>query len=449
MTIKNLLARAATPQLHGPEALCAFLDLATGDPSLFPLQTVRETLIYPLLCAMRQTVSHLETSPEYLAHEHLVGKDLRGLKDDLERVADLDALNRSGDRLLALLSALHRLSMGGQTEVRRLTREILSVLEPLGGEALDQGAAKRRSLSESDPFDEEVYLRVLSALLQNLVEHHPPPIGGSIEQSQNPDKIERMRELNRRLLHRLIALFERVGKDFSDLDDNVFAPLLRDLASLGGLLEHGERGELNDGISRLQHFVETSRTLNSSRRKDYEIELLTLREKVKESENLARRDPLTGIYNRRAFDQELQRLLERRAGEGTFALLFIDCDHFKTINDTHGHTIGDVYLKAVAKKLQILLRTDDFLARFGGDEFVAIFPSCEADLAARIAHRLFDHLSGTELELGTVTLSLSLSMGLALSQPEDTMKSLLDRADAALYRSKETGRNKLTVAFQE
>jgi diguanylate cyclase (GGDEF)-like protein len=120
-----------------------------------------------------------------------------------------------------------------------------------------------------------------------------------------------------------------------------------------------------------------------------------------------------------------------------------DIDHFKRLNDTYGHSTGDVVLKAVARRLSDTLRPTDFLVRYGGEEFVALLPGATADTAHIAAERLRkaiereEHLSTTAMG----TLRVTISLGIAVLQPGDSLERLIERADVALYRAKAAGRN--------
>lgn len=163
-----------------------------------------------------------------------------------------------------------------------------------------------------------------------------------------------------------------------------------------------------------------------------------------ETRHLAVTDPLTGLYNRRYFVERLEEQLRRahRYG-GRAAVIMIDCDHLKTINDRHGHLAGDRALLAVADVMRIMLRDTDVLARLGGDEFAALLLEAEPDSARGITHRLREHVAALSLvaEDGG-EIRLSVSTGIAF-YPEDgtDVKGLLRGADRGLYRLKRDRRS--------
>lgn len=167
-------------------------------------------------------------------------------------------------------------------------------------------------------------------------------------------------------------------------------------------------------------------------------------------QHLTYRDPLTGALNRRAFEQALgQAQAQLQRGHG-FALAMIDIDHFKHINDAHGHQAGDAALQHCVRLWQAELREVDRLGRLGGEEFCALLPlSAPADLqtAAAVAERLRTRLAAAPLHWKGMALPLSASFGVALPAAGDAAGEIgLARADAELYRAKTEGRNRVCVA---
>jgi len=159
---------------------------------------------------------------------------------------------------------------------------------------------------------------------------------------------------------------------------------------------------------------------------------------------LSEHDPLTGLVNRRRFELELETLCLR---ESTFAVLFIDLDRFKPVNDTYGHGVGDALLKAVSERLLAAVRKEDVVARLGGDEFaVLLFPATSRDGAELFASRVNTAIAEPFLLQGE-SISICTSIGVAVSTPGPTKPSeLLHRADEALYHSKEAGRGGFVMA---
>jgi diguanylate cyclase (GGDEF)-like protein len=159
------------------------------------------------------------------------------------------------------------------------------------------------------------------------------------------------------------------------------------------------------------------------------------------------RDGLTGIYNRRKLEQVLEHELQRaRRYRQPLSLLMFDIDHFKRINDTHGHLIGDEAIRHVATKAVSTLRVTDFVARYGGEEFVALLPGEEIAGAQIAAERLRQAVAKPFSADAEVTLSITISLGVTGLRPDTAgATKLLAEADHALYASKQGGRNRVTV----
>ena len=164
---------------------------------------------------------------------------------------------------------------------------------------------------------------------------------------------------------------------------------------------------------------------------------------------LSSRDPLTGLANRRQFELTLAGEVDRvaRAGEPAMVLM-IDIDHFKKVNDTHGHPAGDVVLKSVGQALHDCIRPMDTVARFGGEEFSMILPNCAPTFAQAVAERIRMRVQGTRIALAPgIDVRVTVSIGGAFAPQWVRSSSLLwvERADQQLYRAKQTGRNRVCL----
>ncbi|WP_293761047.1 GGDEF domain-containing protein [uncultured Aquitalea sp.] len=162
---------------------------------------------------------------------------------------------------------------------------------------------------------------------------------------------------------------------------------------------------------------------------------------------LARTDELTGLLNRRAVMGELELQIARaqRYG-GALAVLMMDLDHFKAINDEHGHAAGDLALKEVSAALREVSRRTDLLGRVGGEEFLVVLPAMAPEAALVAAERLRNAVAGLQVTWEGKPLQLSLSIGIAFHRAEDVADNLLRRADDVLYQAKHLGRNQIRVA---
>lgn len=218
---------------------------------------------------------------------------------------------------------------------------------------------------------------------------------------------------------------------------------LEDLSSLNGTFVNGQR---LDGRIRL-------RSGDRLRFGDHTIVDFSLVDELEERAlctlfELAARDPLTRLYNRRYFDDRLSGELAFARRHGTpVALLLVDIDHFKVVNDTYGHPAGDAVLKQVAAALLAILRPEDVLARFGGEEFIVIARNISREGAESFGERMRRAIS--ELEFPEHALDITVSVGVACVRPglpPPSPKALLEAADAALYRAKGSGRNCVRLA---
>ncbi len=175
-----------------------------------------------------------------------------------------------------------------------------------------------------------------------------------------------------------------------------------------------------------------------------------LRENYERSLAMALTDPLTGAFNRRYLDLHLPRIFSRaRTGEKPLSMLYVDLDHFKVVNDTHGHPVGDAVLKELVERLNQNLRTFDMVVRVGGEEFAVLMPETDAATAAMIGERLCRRIAEVAFSLPSheLQLALSASVGVATMQPSDADgMALLERADQALYKAKHEGRNRVEIA---
>lgn len=172
-----------------------------------------------------------------------------------------------------------------------------------------------------------------------------------------------------------------------------------------------------------------------------------IQELLREYEYDATIDPLTGLYNRRWLNNMLRRLMQRcTSGSQPLSVIMIDIDFFKQYNDTHGHIAGDRALHAVARCLMRNLRPEDTITRYGGEELLGILPGSDASDARLVAERLRVAVSETAIQLSTgePLPSLTISLGIAQMQTGQSPEQLIGAADAALYRAKRSGRNRVS-----
>lgn len=186
-----------------------------------------------------------------------------------------------------------------------------------------------------------------------------------------------------------------------------------------------------------------ARARTQIRRKRYQERL---RSNYEQSLSMALTDSLTGVFNRRYVNAHLPRLLERAIdSQKPVAVLMFDIDHFKVVNDSYGHTIGDEVLREVSARASRNLRTFDLVARLGGEEFIVILPDTDGEAALIVAERLRQRIADVPFAVSaagaeeiSVTVSIGISVGGRLG---DTAESLIRRSDEALYEAKRSGRN--------
>jgi diguanylate cyclase len=156
----------------------------------------------------------------------------------------------------------------------------------------------------------------------------------------------------------------------------------------------------------------------------------------------SRTDALTGLANRRAFNDEMANQLSQFEKHGTpVCVLMLDIDYFKKLNDVHGHLVGDDVLMCVGRTITQQVRSGDFAARYGGEEFAVIFPRTTADQARSFSERVREAVSRSVCQISNKPIRITASAGLSQLQPNDSIKTWVHRADEALYFSKDSGRN--------
>lgn len=161
----------------------------------------------------------------------------------------------------------------------------------------------------------------------------------------------------------------------------------------------------------------------------------------------AHKDPLTGIGNRAAFNETMKREIELAHRHTTpLAMIVIDIDYFKKINDNYGHYVGDCILKKLALCTKDIIRKSDMLFRYGGEEFVVLLPNTDSEGAVRLAQRIRRKVEKSECECDGHTLTLTISAGVSQLKEKDSANDLFVKADTALYEAKADGRNSVKVA---
>ncbi len=258
--------------------------------------------------------------------------------------------------------------------------------------------------------------------------------------------------------------FDAIGKGLTDLVHQTLSSIQQteDTASnsvenfsdqsakLSGSDNIADVKEIVQGIiAETKQLVDASSGLKSRLNEtNQEVELL--RQELKHMKEAAKTDALTGLLNRRAFDMEMDALIaDAQASANSTFLLLLDIDHFKRINDSYGHLVGDKVLRYTAKLLQKFVKDGDMVARYGGEEMAILLHQINLEQATNIANEIREALAKSRLQrkdsgesIGQVTISI----GVSTLFTGDSVESLIERADSALYQAKDSGRNQVVVA---
>jgi diguanylate cyclase (GGDEF)-like protein len=226
----------------------------------------------------------------------------------------------------------------------------------------------------------------------------------------------------------------------------VYILLVTDKTNKDALLRGLEAGA-DDYLTKPYDPFELRARLAAGRRiVELQEELIAAREAMRLQ---AMRDSLTGLWNRRGILDALDRELARSVREGhPLGVVMGDLDHFKRVNDTLGHGVGDVVLRGAARRLAAIVRPYDSLGRYGGEEFLAVLPGCDLENAKKMARRLCDGLSARPIAHGGDSVVMTISAGVASTEGRagSSAAALLAAADAALYAAKQRGRNRVEAA---
>ena len=225
------------------------------------------------------------------------------------------------------------------------------------------------------------------------------------------------------------------------------------LADADGALEGVEGGDrvrqiVSDLVTETRKVVQQNQSVNE-RLEESNQEISELRQRISDARREAMSDPLTGLGNRRAFDEYLRKgVADAAANNTSLSLLIHDLDHFKSFNDNHGHQLGDEVLRLVARCLVDCTKGRDTAARYGGEEFAIILPDTDMEGALAVAEQVRETVSSKKIlrkstgeSLGGVTLS----GGVAVYTDGELLEDLIERADAGLYKAKGEGRNRIAV----
>lgn len=205
------------------------------------------------------------------------------------------------------------------------------------------------------------------------------------------------------------------------------------------------RGGVDDYVERINQRHEATEERNqklTQQLSQMEQETQELQIMLQENRNKLMYDALTGVYSRMAYDERIVQELSRwNRYQAPFSYAILDIDHFKRINDTYGHNAGDKALKIVAQLMQSYVRQSDYVFRIGGEEFVLLLCNTDAGGASAMVDKLRNGIAGSSFHFKGEPVSVTLSAGITETRPGDSVESIYERADGALYRAKNSGRN--------
>jgi diguanylate cyclase len=298
---------------------------------------------------------------------------------------------------------------------------------------LDDLATLMLAITDSGQHEFEAYLKQLNERLESFQSNLQAASAG------HADSHSAAREMDTQIREQVDGLQSSM-QGAADLDDlkHVLENHLEGL--LGTLDQHQkQRDEREHEVAVRLHGL-------AERVAHMEQEALGYREHLEEQRQKALIDPLTGLPNRAAWSERLDQEVSQWQQHGnTLLLAMLDLDHFKRINDNYGHLAGDKVLKIIASVLRKRLRGTDFIARFGGEEFVLLMPATVPAVGAKLLENLRASIEACPFHFKGEPVTITLSMGLTAFRPGEHSDAVLKRADQALYRAKHAGRNRVEL----
>jgi diguanylate cyclase len=323
-------------------------------------------------------------------------------------------------RLTLPLMGQHRAAYHPQTYT--IWYEHVSGINPRLSAELDQRLARKESLSDDDVWrlhanfviarDAEVLERMHQRLQNLLSDTATAASSAGLEATQFNQTLQ----LHKSQLTRPLAI---------DLITNIVAELITDTERMR-MVTH----ELSEQLERSTQ------------------EAAHLSEQLKQAEHQAKLDPLTGMLNRRGLEQRVESFMEDVGSLHGGVMLLADIDHFKQLNDTYGHLLGDKVIRSVAQLISESIKGRDIAARIGGEEFAIFLPETTVEGATVLAKRICAATASRSIRRNGADQSVdrvTISIGVAASTVTDTLETLLDRADKAMYAGKNAGRNRVTL----
>lgn len=301
------------------------------------------------------------------------------------------------------------------------------------------------------------------ALEREAAAFDPPTRAGDVERALERvlAAAERYLEAQKRYLAaredeitKLVALLSEALEGVTESNQQFHQGLLSRFRQVEGVAQLQDLREvrrmLGEQLRGLKAAVRAKSERDSRQAAGLREKVARLEGRLREAEQRAQTDPATGVPNRRALDAHLQMLVSRGGfRQVVFSVAMCDLDGLKAINDEHGHRIGDRAILALAQALREGVRKNDFIARYGGDEFVVVLTGLAHRQAEKrvssLLHRLQKAVYYFERDGERLTLHLNASFGVSVFHPGDTPQSLIDRADEALYRAKQAGKARVCM----
>lgn len=312
----------------------------------------------------------------------------------------------------------HQIETGiEQSQIPHIINDIAEIVSSLGSQAV----------TEKQEYEE--FLKTLTSRLAELDQH--------IRQTSDEDnKAFKERHMISQAVEEEVSGLRNHVEDANDLEQ------LKSSVSgrLDVLNQHFEKYRKSDH-DRFEQSQLQIKALNQ-RLQSMEKESSELRKSAEDSRELALKDALTGIWNRQALNEDLEKEFTRwQRYQKPLSIVVWDIDFFKRVNDSYGHAAGDKVLKTIARIFMQATRDADFIARFGGEEFVGVFPETRLEDALSLANKIRQKIETSKFHYENKPVPITASAGLATFRPNDTIDNVFKRADAALYRAKEGGRN--------
>ncbi len=224
-----------------------------------------------------------------------------------------------------------------------------------------------------------------------------------------------------------------------------------------GTLQQSEDGEPSLPLESVIHALSShTKSISETARQFQErmhaaqAEIQSLKEELNKTRQDARVDPLTNLFNRRAFDSELEQLVGSNSDEIISSFILVDIDHFKRFNDTYGHLMGDKVLQYVGKLLKDACPEPMLPVRFGGEEFAVLMPGTSKEKASEIAEQVRQKIQAIRIKQkksGEIISSITASFGVSQLNTDETAEQLVERTDKALYKAKDSGRNQVQISI--